>query len=475
MRSGRPPGDDAGGRGSKSGNSDPLQGLRALEASSGGARSGRSGGARSGGGPLANEGGLRELGDRIDRRGSGGRHGRSKFRSGRKKWSLRRKILTALSSVVILALVAVGVGYWYVRYEWDQVKKIVCTSCVAPASGAPYNVLIVGSDSRAGDTGASAQSFGNTTLVPGQRSDTLKILHVEPKTGTAELLSIPRDTYVTMSGLPASSGLTGAEKINTAFNDGPNPLAETITNTFGIPLSHFVVVDFTGLINAVNSVGGINLDFNYPVRDNDDGNNNSGLDITATGCQNLNGNEALALARSRYYEYDGPDGWEYDPTSDLGRITRQNAIIESLISKAKSTYNPLTLRAFISSVVQDIEVDTSMSFDDIYALVERYHAFSPSSLQTFTLPTYSAVTPGGSDIEVVQEPEAQQMIQPFLGAAPSTPTTPPLDEYGDAIQVPSVTTPTVGPQGSGAPPSSSGSTSTTTTQPALPSYDPTPC
>ncbi len=54
----------------------------------------------------------------------------------------------------------------------------------------------------------------------------------------------------------------------------------------------------------------------------------------------------LALARSRYFEYDDPaeGGWNYDPTSDLGRIQRQNLIIEALIQKVESTYNPLTLQ-----------------------------------------------------------------------------------------------------------------------------------
>ena len=67
----------------------------------------------------------------------------------------------------------------------------------------PYNVLLIGSDSRAGETAAEAQQFGNATNAGGQRSDTIKIVHVDPAAGTASSLSIPRDTYVTLSGLPA--------------------------------------------------------------------------------------------------------------------------------------------------------------------------------------------------------------------------------------------------------------------------------
>ncbi len=108
--------------------------------------------------------------------------------------------------------------------------------------------------------------------------------------------------------MPSGTGLATDNKINTAFNSGPDPLIQTIENTFGIPINHFVITDFSGVINLVQSVGGITLDFPYPVRDNDDGNNNSGLDIPHAGCQTLNGTMALALARSRYYEYEVQPG-----------------------------------------------------------------------------------------------------------------------------------------------------------------------
>jgi polyisoprenyl-teichoic acid--peptidoglycan teichoic acid transferase len=435
----------------------------------------------SGSGPVANESGLRSLGDRIDGRGrsssrsrggGGGRHQRE-----RRRWSTKRKVLTTLSVIVVLLAAVVGSGYLYLRYEWDKVKKVDCTSCaVVTSSIAPFNVLIVGSDSRAGNTGQAAQSFGNVAEVGGQRSDTIKILHVDPKTGTADLLSIPRDTWVEMSGLPESSGLTGPQKINTAFNNGPLPLVETIQNTFGIPINHFVVVDFTALINAVQSVGGISMNVPYPIRDcSAEGCSidNSGLDITTTGCQVLNGNQVLALARARYFEYDDPaaGGWNGDPTSDLGRIIRQNEIIEALISKIESTYDPLTLKSFIDSVVHDITVDSQLGPGLLFDLANRYHAFSPSKLVTYTLPTTPAENYGG-DVQIVEEPEAQQMLTQFLGAAPNTPTTPPLDVNSDPLTVPTgpgVTTPA--PAGTGSAASSPPTTTTTT----IPPFDPTPC
>jgi LCP family protein required for cell wall assembly len=380
-------------------------------------------------------------------------------------------------AVIFVALTLVGAGsvYGYLRLRLGQIHSIKCKACAAVADGTPYNVLIVGSDTRAGNSGGASQAFGSASLVGGQRSDTIKVLHVDPSAGTARLLSIPRDTYVSLSGMPAGSGLSSHNKINAAFNYGPDPLIDTIENTFGIPISHFVIIDFTGVINLVNSVNGINLDFRYPVRDDDNGNNNSGLYIAHAGCQTLNGNTALALARSRFYQYEiRPGYWEADGSGDLGRIQRQNAIIEATIDKAKSSYNPLTLNAFLGSLVHDVTVDQKTSGTDLLNLAQKYHAFSGSSLQTATIPTTGEYSSVAGDVQVVEEPEAEQTIAQFLGAEPSDTVTPPLDNYGSAVTIPPTTIapPTTSPQSSS---TDVPSTTTTTAVPGTGSFNPTPC
>jgi anionic cell wall polymer biosynthesis LytR-Cps2A-Psr (LCP) family protein len=167
-----------------------------------------------------NENRLIELGNQIDRStgstGKSNRHGRPRSRHRRQRWSTKRKIVTALATIVLLLGGLATGGYLYLHYEWGRVHKIACTSCTDAASGKPFNVLVIGSDTRAGNTGQAAQSFGSASAVGGQRSDTIKIVRVDPSSGAARILSIPRDTYVTMSGLAESSGLTGAQKINTA-------------------------------------------------------------------------------------------------------------------------------------------------------------------------------------------------------------------------------------------------------------------
>jgi polyisoprenyl-teichoic acid--peptidoglycan teichoic acid transferase len=388
----------------------------------------------------------------------------------------------------VLILVIAGLGYGYFRYEWSKVSSAPCATCVAAANGAPYNLLLIGSDSRVGETAAEAQQFGNQTNAGGQRSDTIKIIHVDPATGTAASLSIPRDTYVTLSGMAANSQLSSLNKINAAFGNGStvaagaDALIQTIQNTFGIPISHYIAINFFGLQDAVNALGGISMDFPYPVRDRDCQTgvcyNNSGLSVPTAGCQVLSGSEALALSRSRFFEYYANGKWTYDPSSDIGRITRQNLIISAAISKAKSTYNPLSLNSLLTSVVHDFSKDDGLTPNDLFSLAERYHAFSGSQLQTFTLPTSPVYTSGGSAVEVVQPDAASQTITQFLGGPFGSISTPPIDANGVplALTVPTTTVPPVTtPTTSAAPSSSSAPASTGTGTSTIASYDPRPC
>jgi LCP family protein required for cell wall assembly len=472
------------------------EGLAALGRQAGSARGGdrqaASSGSASGQPPVANQSRLLALGRQIEQQR--GRRERSLRKSGKTRWSRRRKVVTVLSSVVVLILVIVGAGYGYLRYEFRQIKTAKCTSCVAVADGAPFNVLVIGSDTRQGETAAEAKEFGNQTTAGGQRSDTIKVIHVNPKTGTASTLSIPRDTLVTLSGVPSSSGVSSPNKINAAFASGPNDpnpagtgangLVKTIENTLGIPITHWIVINFFGLMDMVNALHGINMDVPYPVRDYGDCNANgidencTGLNIATTGCQTLSGTQALALSRSRHFEYFKDGEWISDLSSDIGRIERQNLIIEAVINKAKSTYNPLSVASFISSLARDVTLDDKLGPSTLISLAERYHALSGSSLNSYTLPTSPGVYApySNEDVETVQEPLASQTIAAFLGGSPETATTPPLDQYGNPETVTASPPPTTVP-GTGTTSTSSGGSASSSAAPksSETSFDPRPC
>lgn len=466
MANGRPTGDGSDRSPDKGrGKNANQQGLAAL------GREMRSG---SEGPSVANESGLRALGASIDSQGGRSKSRSKARRSGKPKWSTAKKTVVALCALIVLVAAAVGGGYAYLWYRYNQINKVHINAEVAAASGAPFTILVIGSDSRVGE---SSQAFGSASVVTGQRSDVVQLWRVTPATKQIQILSIPRDTVVSM--LPPDTTQYGTyNRINSSFNSGADQLVKTITANFGIPINHVVQVDFAGFQDAVNALGGISMDFPYPVRDRDCSTgvcyNNSGLDIPTAGCQVLNGQQALALSRSRYYQYDDDGQWISDPSSDIGRIQRQNLLIDAALNKAKSTYNPLRLNTLLTSVVHDFSKDNGLSANDLFSLSERYKAFSGSDLQAYTLPTVGATSSEAGAVEVIQPDEAGAMITQFLGGTVGPITSPPLDAYGEPLTMP------VGPTATTAPPSTAPSTATGSATPApappaVPSYDPVPC
>ena len=189
-----------------------------------------------------------------------------------------------------------------------------------PTSWPAVNYLLVGSDSREG-VSSSDEDFaivGDTGDVGGRRADAIMILRQE-QNGGLSLVSIPRDLWVPIAGTDRS------QRINSAFNEGAERLAATVTESLGIPVHHYVEVDFIGFKDIIDQVGGVELCVGYAARDV-----KSGLSLDV-GCQNLDGVEALAFARSRaYQEWDG-SSWVLDPRADLGRIERQQLFIRAAI------------------------------------------------------------------------------------------------------------------------------------------------
>jgi LCP family protein required for cell wall assembly len=380
-------------------------------------------------------------------------------------------VLLAGVVIVALALVGVGSGYFYVTYRFSQVTKVTVKHLKKAPVGLPFNVLLIGSDSRAQASTADQAHFGNESTAGGQRSDVVKIVHIVPATGQVSILSIPRDTVVTVAG--DTSQIGHYNRINSTYNDGPDQLVQTIENNFGIPIEHIVQINFEGFRGAVDAIGGINLNFPYPAKDA-----YTGLDITSPGCQHLNGGYALAVARSRHYEYEKNGEWIYDGTSDFGRIQRQNAFLKAVINQAESKYNPLTLNAFVGSVVQGVTIDSTFSVSDLISLARQFHTFASNSLQTATLPTYGATSSHFASLGsvlYVQQPQATDVITQFLGEPPDTVLTPPPGPYGvvatTTTTVPPPTTTTAPTHGT--TPSTTTSSSTTTTIET--DFDPTAC
>jgi LCP family protein required for cell wall assembly len=342
----------------------------------------------------------------------------------RHRW--RRRALYALSFIVLVAALGVGGLYVYATYRFDQIKKVHAKHLVAQAPpGNPFNLLLVGSDSRAFvENATQVNAFGDEANAGGQRSDVTMVARFDPATKTVTVLSIPRDLWVDIPG--DVSGISGMNRINAAFNSGPDLLVQTIEHVLGIPVNHYMSVDFPGFSGMVNALGGITMDFPTPVKDQ-----YTGLDVTTTGCQVVNGTTALELVRSRHLYYKNSNGyWEYDGLSDFSRIQRQDAFFRAVLAKVNASItNPLAINSFIGASVGNLTIDDTLSQGDLLHIAEDFRGLPSSHLVTETLPTIGYTTDGGASVLKLAEPYAQNMIDSFnlIGAQPAatTPVTTP--------------------------------------------------
>jgi len=348
------------------------------------------------------------------------RTSRKKEHKHRHRW--RRRALYTLTFIVLIAAIGVGGLYVYATYRFDQIKKIHSKHLVASAPpGQPFNVLLVGSDSRAFVSNSTQENaFGNEANAGGQRSDVTMVARFDPAAKTVTVLSIPRDLWVDIPSNP--SNVSGMNRINAAFNSGPDLLVQTIETDLGIPVNHYMSVDFPGFSGMVNALGGITMDFPTEVKDQ-----YTGLDVTTTGCQVVNGTVALQLVRSRHLYYMGPNGyWEYDGESDFSRIQRQDAFFRAVLAKVNASItNPLAINSFIGATVGNLTIDDKLSQGDLFGLANDFRGLPSSHLITETLPTVGYTTDGGASVLKLAQPFAQNMINAFnlIGESPAATTT----------------------------------------------------
>lgn len=342
---------------------------------------------------------------------------------------VRRRALIALIGVVVLVLVVAAGGYGYALYRFDQVKKLTIPSLASGGSAQPMTILLVGNNSRAALNGKQSNSFGTAQQVGGARSDVTMLLHLNPATHQASLLSIPRDLFMPIPGT------TKANRVDAALNFGPDRLVQTIQQDLGITINHYVELNFDTFQNVINILGGVKMYFPTPVRDA-----YSGLNITQAGCQQLNGFQALAVVRARHMFYQQNGTWQYDGLGDLSRIQRDHEFLRVLAAQVQSQAggNPLVLNKIIGAVAPQLQVDSAFSLSTLLGLVTTYHSINPNAIPTATLPVAYAnnyVYRGANygDVVMPVQPLDQQVIDTFLGRTP--PPTTPASRAGVKVEV----------------------------------------
>jgi LCP family protein required for cell wall assembly len=337
-----------------------------------------------------------------------------------------------VGTVVVVVILAVGsaAGYaWYLNHEIHRID--VRGLREVPTTGADAgteNILMVGSTDRCALKVQNAAYGLCSQGVTGVNSDVVMILHLDPNKRSVSILSIPRDLFV------PNARTTGANKIDAALYQGPSQLVAAINEDLGIPIQHYVVLNFDTFANVVDALGGVKMYFPMPVFDA-----YSGLQEFTPGCVELDGLHALQVVRARHLQYKGPgvttnypEDWPAENLSDLARIRRDHEFLRVLATAVakQGLSNPLTDERLVSAVAPQLEVDRQFSSSDMVHLVLTFHSVDANTAPQLTLPvevdqfgsyTYKGV-PGYGDIEFPSIAQDQQVIDQFLGVSATTDT-----------------------------------------------------
>lgn len=332
----------------------------------------------------------------------------------RRTWPQR--LFLSLNVLIAFSCFGAAGGLLYVDNKTGQIQHVRLSHVLTgrediDVATDPINILLVGVDGAEGlDVDDPIRAEREDEGIAGLRSDTIMVLRIMPAEERVALMSFPRDLWVEI----ADTGRN--DKINSAmFVGGPQALIDTIWTNYGIPLDHYVQVDFAQFKQLVDVVDGVRVYFDTEARDL-----YTGLDIAEPGCVTLTGDQALAYARSRYYQYWDEDlgNWVYDETSDLGRISRQQDFIKRALRRAvtKGVRNPFTLNQLVNTGLQAVVLDDGLKASDLVALGTKFRAFDPENLETYSLPVVLDSVGEASIVRLVDD-EAAPILDLFRGVS----------------------------------------------------------
>ena len=294
--------------------------------------------------------------------------------------SLRLRVLAWVAAGLALVLVVAALAaYLKFRSVWDSIRRVSVAGLgpQPPKLTNALNILVIGSDSRAGPNG---RGYGQG--ITGQRSDTIMVLHIAPGNQGVIVLSVPRDSVVPILACPPELGSAGqlaqpgqVEQINATFaRGGPGCLFKTVEQTTQLHLDHFIQLDFTGFKQVINDLGGVSICLPFAINDP-----LSRLHLSP-GRHHVYGAEALAFWRARYI----------GEGSDLQRIRRDQFLMASILQGVKHTdllASPSRIVSVISDAARSMTTDAGLSLPTMIGIVDSLRHLAAGAVQFIELPT----------------------------------------------------------------------------------------
>lgn len=332
-------------------------------------------------------------------------------------WPRKKILIWGSASLALLLIAATGAGFVILRHfnanlRQDDIRGLLGAQPVNLHPQAE-NIMVIGSDSRQG----LSKAYGSGLVT--DQSDTLMIIHIPADRKWAEVMSIPRDSWVNIPACKMGNGrVSGPQqyKINEAFAignlDGNHTAlgiactVKTLEQDTGIYIDHFIAVNFTGFKDMVAALGGVYECNPTPINDP-----NSNLHLAA-GTHLLTPAQALGYVRARYTLGDG---------SDLERIDRQQAFMSSLVGRVKSELlDPIAIYRFLDATTKSLTIDSQLGgVTGLYNLGQSLRGIPSSKIAFFTIPN----VPRGDGANVLwKQPEASQIFASFRDDVPASST-----------------------------------------------------
>ena len=290
------------------------------------------------------------------------------------------KIITWLS-VGILAFSAIAwLGLGRISGAISRVNVFDNLKNRPEKASSAVNYLVVGSDTREGLTAAELKLLrvGSVKSAAGARSDTMMLVHISKSRDNAVIISLPRDSLVTIPAHTSQDGKSQVAemqgKLNSAFAWGGAPLLiQTLEAKMNLRIDHYVEVNFAGFKNVVDALGGIQVCTKKDINDP-----KSHLVLSA-GIHTLDGIESLKYVRTR----------DFDGMGDLGRMQRQQQFVSAIFRKATSSgtlLNPFKVKNLISATFKTVKTDDTLNQGDIVTLAKQIRNLTPGKMRTMTVP-----------------------------------------------------------------------------------------
>jgi LCP family protein required for cell wall assembly len=301
--------------------------------------------------------------------------------------------IIAWTSVLLVALLIAGATFVYLRAKsiFDDIEKVPVAAQLSDDTSNGTNYLLVGADNATNEDGEAREG------IAGARADTIMVLNIDGD--KAKMLSLNRDLWVAN---PAT-GENG--RLNATYRDGPSNLIQAVTENFGIPINHYIEIDFVSFGGLVDAFGGIDINFAHPAFDLA-----SGLDVKQSGLVHLDGKQALAFVRSRHYAEVIDGEVKLDLTSDLGRVQRQQVFLRAIMKKAGASRNPFTLMKAADNMSDGLRIDDTMTMWEAGRFAWDMGKLEPVSI---VLPVTGRTTSGGAAVLDLDQPAADLVLNQF--------------------------------------------------------------